>query len=153
MENQLNYANSLARSSGGDDLSRKLGLKCDNETQRMCNDGNSCYYKTERCDRWINCLDNSDELGCSCVEYLDPGILKLKLFSSFFLCWSSFGGHLFWPASMVYTSIILHIANYKLSAGPRRAAFMYCFNSCHFACGYSSGFCRFDAGSGKVLWQ
>ena len=113
MEKQLNYADSLARSSGGDDLSRKLGLKCDNETQRMCNDGNSCYYKTERCDRWINCLDNSDELGCSCVEYLDPGIVKLKLLKvlKVFLCWSSFGGHLF--LTSFYGLYFSYLTHYK----------------------------------------
>jgi hypothetical protein len=48
---------------------------CDESTHFQCADGRGCYSKTERCNRWINCLDNSDEIGCSCVEYLPQGNL------------------------------------------------------------------------------
>ena len=43
---------------------------CNPDSELKCADGSSCYFKSERCDRNIHCLDNSDEDGCSCRDYL-----------------------------------------------------------------------------------
>ena len=47
-------------------------VECNPLTEYACNDGLSCYFKTEKCDRFINCADNSDEKECTCLDYLEP---------------------------------------------------------------------------------
>ena len=47
-------------------------------------------------------------------------------FTSLFLCWSSRGGHFFWPPAIVYISaIITHITNYNLSRTCSLAAYTH----------------------------
>ena len=40
------------------------------ESEVRCDDGMGCYSPEERCDRFVQCNDNSDEAGCTCSDYL-----------------------------------------------------------------------------------
>ena len=35
-----------------------------------CDNGEGCYSPEERCDRYVQCNDNSDEIGCTCSDYI-----------------------------------------------------------------------------------
>ena len=50
----------------------RMSATCDPDEEMACDDGASCFFKSERCDRDIQCADNSDELDCDCKRYLDP---------------------------------------------------------------------------------
>ncbi|XP_059086215.1 serine protease nudel-like isoform X2 [Tigriopus californicus] len=49
-------------------MARSVGECQDNEIQ--CDNGVGCYIEEERCDRIMHCLDHSDELGCTCRQYI-----------------------------------------------------------------------------------
>ena len=40
------------------------------DSDASCDNGEGCYSPEERCDRYVQCNDNSDEAGCSCSDYL-----------------------------------------------------------------------------------
>ena len=65
------------RDSFGDLDERSLGFisptSCVSDTELRCTKSDGCFAKTEQCDRWVNCLDNSDETDCSCKQYLPLG--------------------------------------------------------------------------------
>ena len=37
----------------------------------QCADGHGCYMPDQKCDRFVQCSDKSDEANCTCKDYLD----------------------------------------------------------------------------------
>jgi hypothetical protein len=47
-------------------------ITCDPSTSLNCTDGFGCYLINEKCNRWEQCFDKSDEADCTCVDYQKP---------------------------------------------------------------------------------
>ena len=45
-------------------------LQCESD-ELPCDDEEKCYKKSQKCNRYRNCKDNSDEKDCKCKDYLD----------------------------------------------------------------------------------
>ena len=52
-----------------DDILRHPSEDC-LDSDVSCSNGEGCYSPEEKCDRYVQCNDNSDEAGCTCSDYI-----------------------------------------------------------------------------------
>ena len=60
--------------------------KCGNETQFRCLDG-ECVSPLARCNQMRDCRDNSDEMNCTCADFLRAQFLTRKICDGVVDCW------------------------------------------------------------------